>query len=104
MALGVLSLVEALQAGEVLPPIHLATGLPTTLGELADLAAQLTGNRSTVIETPAPSYNVSRFLGDPSRARELLGWQARVKIGEGMSRLIEAFRHEMSPSPTSNVA
>jgi nucleoside-diphosphate-sugar epimerase len=104
VALGVLSFVEALQAGEVLPPIHLATGMPTTLGQLAELAAQMTGNRSNVIEMPAPSYNVSRFLGDPSRARELLGWQARVKIGEGMSRLIEAFRHQMSPSPTSNVA
>jgi nucleoside-diphosphate-sugar epimerase len=104
VALGVLSVVEALQAGEVLPPIHFATGEPTTLGELADLAAQLGGSRAKVVEEPAPGYTVSRFLGDPARAKELLGWQARTRIGEGMARLIDDFRRELSPTPTSNVA
>ncbi|MGI9493823.1 MAG: NAD-dependent epimerase/dehydratase family protein [Geminicoccaceae bacterium] len=103
VALGLLSVVEALQAGEVLPPIHLASGLPTTLGELADLAARLGGGRAKVAEVPAPSYNVSRFVGDPSRAHELLGWQTRIKIGEGMNRLIKAYRDELEP-PNSNVA
>lgn len=104
VTLGLLSVVEALQAGEVLPPIHFATGQATTLGELADIAVQLAGNRSKVAEVPAPSYNVSRFVGDPTRARELLGWQARVKIGEGVLRLIEAYRRESGTRPTSNVA
>ncbi len=104
VTLGLLSVVEALQAGEVLPPIHFATGLPTTLGELADIAVRLGGNTAKVAEVPAPSYNVSRFVGDPTRARELLGWQARVRIGEGMHRLIEAYRREAGKTPTSNVA
>ncbi|NJO37600.1 MAG: NAD(P)-dependent oxidoreductase [Rhizobiales bacterium] len=104
VTLGLLSVVEALQAGEVLPPIHFASGRPTTLGQLADLAVQLTGNKAPVAEIAAPSYNVSRFVGDPTRARELLGWQARVKIGEGMLRLIEAHRNLSGTNPTSNVA
>lgn len=104
VTLGLLSMVEALQAGEVLPPVHLATGLPTTLGELADIAVNLGGGKAKVAEVPAPSYNVSRFVGDPARARELLGWQARIRIGEGMNRLIEAHRHEQNTAPTSNVA
>ena len=103
VALGLLSVVEALQAGEVLPPIHLASGLPTTLGELADIAVRLGGGRAKVAEVPAPSYNVSRFVGDPGRAKELLGWQTRIKIGEGMLRLIEAYRQEANPQ-SSNVA
>ena len=103
VALGLLSVVEALQAGEVLPPIHLASGLPTTLGELAELAAGLGGGRAKIAEVPAPTYNVSLFVGDPSRAHELLGWQTRIKIGEGMNRLIKAYREELEP-PSSNVA
>lgn len=103
VALGLLSVVEALQAGEVLPPIHLASGLPTTLGELAELAVQLGGGRAKIAEIPTPAYNVSRFVGDPGRAHELLGWQARIRIGEGMNRLIKAYRHELEP-PSSNVA
>ena len=101
---GLLSVVEALQAGEVLPPIHFATGLPTTLGELADIAVKLGSSQAKVAEIPAPAYNVSRFVGDPTRARELLGWQARIRIGEGMHRLIEAYRREHGHTPTSNVA
>jgi len=104
VTLGLLSVVEALQAGEVLPPIHFATGWPTTLGELAELAVSLGGNKAKIAEVPAPSYNVSRFVGDPSRARELLGWQARIKIGEGLNRLIEDYRREAGSAPTSNVA
>jgi len=104
VTLGLLSVVEALQAGEVLPPIHFATGQPTTLGELADIAVRLGGNKAKVAEVQAPSYNVSRFVGDPTRARELLGWRARIRIGEGMHRLIEAYRHESGSTPTSNVA
>jgi len=103
VALGLLSVVEALQAGEVLPPIHLASGLPTTLGELAELAVRLGGDRGKVAEVPAPEYNVSRFVGDPARAHELLGWQARIKIGEGMNRMIKAYREELE-QPSSNVA
>ena len=103
VALGLLSIVEALQAGEVLPPIHLASGLPTTLGELAELAVRLGGGRAKVAEIPAPAYNVSRFVGDPTRARELLGWQPRIKIGEGMNRLIKLYRDELE-QPSSNVA
>ncbi len=103
VALGLLSVVEALQAGEVLPPIHLASGLPTTLGELAELAVRLGGDRAKIAEVPAPGYNVSRFVGDPSRAHELLGWQARIKIGEGMNRMIKAYREELE-EPSSNVA
>lgn len=103
VALGLLSVVEALQAGEVLPPVHLASGLSTTLGELAEIAARLGGSRAKIAEVPAPPYNVSRFVGDPGRARELLGWQARVKIGEGMHRLIKSYRRESNP-PSSNVA
>ena len=104
VTLGLLSVVEAMQAGEVLPPIHLATGLATTLVELADIAVRLGGGKARVAEVPAPSYNVSRFVGDPARARELLGWRARIKIGEGMNGLIEAHRHDQGTAPTSNVA
>lgn len=104
VTLGLLSVVEALQAGEVLPPVHFATGWPTTLGELADLAVSLSGNKARVAEVPAPSYNVSRFVGDTARARELLGWQARIRIGEGLNRLIDDCRRESGAAPTSNVA
>jgi nucleoside-diphosphate-sugar epimerase len=74
-----------------LPPIHLVTGRGTTLGELATLAVELGGGRSSIVEAPPRSYDVSRFTGDPTRAAERLGWRARVTLREGLACLVHAF-------------
>jgi nucleoside-diphosphate-sugar epimerase len=90
---GLLTMVEALQAGERrLPPIHLLTGVPTTLGELAALAVAVSGRTAEVTEAPPRSFDVSHFYGCPLRANEILGWEARVGIRDGLTRLIDAFR------------
>lgn len=89
---GLARMVELLDAGESrLPPIHLLTGAPTTLGELADLAVALGDRGASIREAPPRSYDVARFVGDPTRARELLGWSARIPLREGLSRLIADF-------------
>ena len=97
---GVLALVDRLMAGVSLPPIHLVTGAPTTLGELADLAVALAGTTSTIGEAPPRSYDVSAFYGDPSRAADLLGWRAQVPLRDGLAQLIEAFGRTLCTSAT----
>lgn len=90
---GLLALVQVLEAGEQrLPPIHLLTGTPTTLGELAALTISIAGTTAEVIEAPPRHFDVSHFHGDPRRAREILGWQPRVKLADGLQRLIAGFR------------
>lgn len=94
-ARGIAAVIEALQSGErALPPIHLLTGTPTTLGELAQAAVDLAGSSSPLVEGPPRSYDVARFYGDPRRARELLGWTPRVSVREGLAGLIAALRRE----------
>lgn len=91
---GILAVIESLQAGRTLPPIHFVTGQPTTLGELAALAIELAGTNPPVREAPPRSFDVSRFYGDRSRAKELLGWEPRVALRDGLRQLIQAFRAE----------
>lgn len=92
---GLLSIIRALEAGEDrLPPLHLVTGAATTLGELAALAVSIAGTAAEVVEAPPRSFDVSRFQGCPRRAKEILGWEARVTVREGLTRLIHAFRSE----------
>ncbi|HFE45549.1 MAG TPA: NAD-dependent epimerase/dehydratase family protein [Nannocystis exedens] len=92
-ARGFAAVIDAFAAGEQeLPPIHLLTGTPTTLGELANLAVELSGSTSKINLGPPRNYDVESFYGDPRRARELLGWQAKVDIRTGMAGLIAAFR------------
>ena len=89
---GMVAATDRLEAGETLPPIHLLTGTPTTLRELAAMAMALAGRRVPVVEAPPRPFDVSRFHGDPSRARELLGWEPRVRLRDGFERLVGDFR------------
>jgi nucleoside-diphosphate-sugar epimerase len=93
---GIVAVADILDRGSApLPPIHLLTGRPTTLGELAALAVRLGGTRSSVVEGPPRSYDVSRFFGTPARAADLLGWAPRVALVDGLRRLIEDFRVDL---------
>ena len=89
---GMVAMIERLEAGETLPPVHLLTGRPTTLRELATMATTAAGTPLPVAEAPPRSFDVSRFHGDPSRARELLGWEPRVGLREGFGRLVRDLR------------
>ncbi|MEQ1508533.1 MAG: NAD(P)-dependent oxidoreductase [Myxococcota bacterium] len=91
---GVLAVVDQLQRGRELPPLHFVTGVPTTLGELARLAVDLAGTAAPVYEAPPRSFDVSGFYGDPNRAAELLDWQAQGGLREGLAQLIADFRNE----------
>lgn len=95
---GLIAMIDTLETGEPgLPPIHLLTGTPTTLEQLANLANLAGGQRATIHDAPARDYDVARFYGDPSRARTLLGWSATIDVEHGVRRLVEDFRREETP-------
>jgi UDP-glucose 4-epimerase len=90
---GIRSVVRLLEAGRKdLPPIHLASGQATTLGELAQMANAAGGNRSRIEEVDNQAFNVSCFVGDPTRSREVLGWRAEVPLAAGVHQLVADFR------------
>ena len=94
---GVVAAMERLEAGETPPPIHLLTGAPTTLRELAEMAMTVAGRSVPVAEAPPRPFDVSRFHGDPSRAREVLGWEPRVGLRDGLERLVRDLRLRSEP-------
>ena len=89
---GMVAAIDRLEAGEALPPVHLLTGAPTTLRELAAMATALAGRRPPVVEAPPRPFDVSHFHGDPSRARKVLGWEPRVRLRDGFEQLVGDFR------------
>jgi nucleoside-diphosphate-sugar epimerase len=100
-ARGLAALIDHLDRNpEPPPPIHLLTGRPTTLGQLAALAIELAGTRSPLHDAPPRNFDVARFDGDPTRASALLDWSPRVALRDGLARLIKDFRansiHEVS--------
>jgi UDP-glucose 4-epimerase len=90
---GILGLVNLLAIGaRELQPVHLVTGTGTTLRELAKLANLEAGGRSPIVEAPSRDCDVARFVGDPRRARRLLGWQSTISLADGVAHLVRAFR------------
>lgn len=100
---GLMALVELLGAGSAAsPPVHLLTGTATTLGALAQLAVELSGSeRSTaIVEAPARTFDVGRFVGDPRRARQLLDWRPTITIRDGLARYASAVRDRLAARGT----
>lgn len=90
---GIVALSELLAVGQAVPPpIHFVSGTPTTLGGLASLAIRIGQSGSTIRQAAPRDFDVARFFGSPARAKALLGWQPHVRLEEGLTRLIHAFR------------
>ena len=92
---GLRALIGLLESGrQSLPPVHLVSGHPTSLGELAAICCRLAKSDAAITEAAPRSYDVARFYGSPARAQELLGWAPEISLEAGLMRLIEDFRQE----------
>lgn len=73
---------------------NLGTGQERTIGELAGIINQATGNPSGVEMKPRRPWDKSgcRF-GDPSKSERELGFKAEVTLEEGIPQTVEWFRN-----------
>jgi UDP-glucose 4-epimerase len=75
---------------------NLASGVETTIRELAELVNELTGNPTPIALAPARDWDHSgKRFGDPRKAREQLGFEAEVPLREGLERTIEWTRENL---------
>lgn len=100
---GLILALDRLAAGERdLPPVHLATGIATTLEELAELAIAVTGSGVQIIRVAPRAFDVAGFCGLPKRAGEVLGWAPRIALSEGAARVAVSLRDE-GPLPEARI-
>ena len=81
---------------EVIGPINLGNPDELTVGELAELVIEMTGTTSRLVKRPLPSDDPARRCPDISKARELLGWSARVPLTEGLRKTIAYFQETLA--------
>ncbi|HRZ43236.1 MAG TPA: NAD(P)-dependent oxidoreductase [Bacteroidales bacterium] len=87
---GIVRCCSLLESGKTLPsPVHLVSGVPTTLGELAETILEITGSNSPIEITPSRNYDVGKFYGDPDEAFDALGWRHTTPLKTGLLRLAE---------------
>jgi UDP-glucose 4-epimerase len=78
--------------------INVCTGLKTSIRDLVDLLRELTGSKTEVDYRPAAQQFVTDRLGDPTKSRELLGFEAKTPLREGLKKLIEWRASELKKS------
>ncbi len=82
-----------------------ADGVPVNLGnpnemavrDLVTLVVQMTRSQSNIVRRPLPEDDPRRRRPDISRAKDLLGWEPRIDLREGLSDTIAWFAQEHRP-------
>ena len=80
--------------GEIEGPVNIAAAEEVPIRDLVNKIAELTETRAQ-IEIGALPYRpteIWRMYADSTRAREILGWQPKVSLEEGLKLTIEWFR------------
>jgi dTDP-glucose 4,6-dehydratase len=81
-------------------PVNIGNPDELTIAEFAKAVVELTGSRSGIVKVEPTD---DRVTDDPrmrrpdiSRARELLGWEPKVDLAEGLAKTIAYFRNRVS--------
>lgn len=82
--------------GEVSDPVNLGNPNEITILQLAETVIALTGSSSTIVQRPLPQDDPRQRCPDIGRANELLRWQPRVDLKDGLSRTIAYFDELLS--------
>jgi dTDP-glucose 4,6-dehydratase len=90
--------IVALLDSNINEPVNIGNPNEFTMEKLAELVLSITGSKSPIVRVPLPAERE----GDPlqrcpaiSLARDLLGWEPRITLSEGLPRMIHHFRtHE----------
>jgi UDP-glucose 4-epimerase len=81
---------------------NIGSNRETSINELAHLIQRLTGSRSEIAYLPyTTAYDVAfeetrRRVPDITRAREVLGFEARMSLEEGLAQTLKGFQEQVS--------
>jgi dTDP-glucose 4,6-dehydratase len=75
-------------------PVNIGNPDEFTILECAQAVLEVTGSQSELRFVELPEDDPTRRRPDITKARELLGWEPRIKLMEGLQRSLEFFRNK----------
>mmetsp|Transcript_3026 Transcript_3026/g.5133 ORF Transcript_3026/g.5133 Transcript_3026/m.5133 type:complete len:435 (-) Transcript_3026:36-1340(-) len=91
---GLISLME----GDYSQPVNIGNPDEFTIAQFADTIVELTGSKSKIIKLKSTKDDPARRKPDISLAKEVLGWEPKVHVQEGLRHTIEYFKAELAKS------
>jgi nucleoside-diphosphate-sugar epimerase len=73
-------------------PINLGNPNEISILELSRLIIEITGSKSEIIYKPLPEDDPRQRRPDISKAKEILGWQPKIQLREGLEKTVYYFK------------
>jgi UDP-glucuronate decarboxylase len=73
-------------------PVNIGNPNEFTMKELAEIVLEVTGSKSKIIYLPLPGDDPKQRKPDISIAQEVLNWEPKIQLREGVKRTAEYFR------------
>jgi len=78
---------------EITGPINIGNPGEFTMLQLAEQVIRLTGSKSRIRHEPLPTDDPMQRQPDISKAKEILHWEPKVNLEEGLIKTIEYFKN-----------
>jgi len=78
---------------EVTGPINLGNPGEFSIRELAEKVVALVGSKSKLVYEPLPQDDPTQRRPDIGKAREMLGWEPKVALEQGLPKTVDYFRN-----------
>jgi dTDP-glucose 4,6-dehydratase len=78
-------------ASDEVYPVNIGNPTEYTIGQLAESILEIVGSEAGVRYVPLPTDDPKVRQPDVTRAREILGWEAKVPLHEGLEKAIAYF-------------
>ena len=76
---------------ELTGPINLGNPRESTIRELADMIVDMTGSKSAIEQRPLPADDPKQRRPDIAKARDVLGWEPKVRLEDGLAKTVAYF-------------
>jgi UDP-glucuronate decarboxylase len=92
MVAGLISMMETPRG--ITGPINLGNPDEFTMEELAEKILELTGTNCELIMNPLPADDPKQRQPDITLAKQILGWEPKVKLDKGLAKTIAYFKNQ----------
>ena len=76
-------------------PVNIGNPTEMTILEFAERIRRLTGSQSAIVKNPLPVDDPKQRRPDITRACEILGWEPRVSLEDGLRETIQWFQNHL---------
>lgn len=77
-------------------PVNIGNPGEFTMNELANEIAKATGKEIEITKMPLPQDDPKQRQPNISRARDLLGWEPKIPLSEGLEKTVRYFTNELN--------